>query len=85
MKNNTEMSKNIEFCINESKDDFKMPGSVQGIEVSNKSNGLRSIYVTSGDESSDKYSDLKIYRYNSKGQKKAEKIIKHTGIDSNPK
>lgn len=74
-KNNATMQSNVEFSFNDEGVVNSIPSSVQGVELSNEKNGLHSIYISSGDE---KNGDIKIYRFNSNGTKKAEKKITHT-------
>lgn len=74
-KNNSTMAAKCQFCFiaEPTRVSIEVPKSFQGIELSNKSNGVHSIYIVSGNESN---GSNRIYRLTSSGiMKKAIKII----------
>ena len=73
-KNNETMKKACKFYFTDENIDG-LPTSFQGIELSNVSNGIYSIYTASGNENN---TTNRIYRLNSSGLlKKAGKIVHH--------
>ena len=77
-KSNTQLKNACTFTFQEPQN---MPSSMQGLELSNLSNNLHSIYITSGNESSSEsgFSNY-IYRFNSAGVYKATVKINDTGL-----
>lgn len=74
-KGNTKMKKACTFTFDDRKKSLGLPTSIQGLEISNKANGLHSIYICSGTEDRDR--KLSISRFNSAGDKKATVTLSH--------
>ncbi len=75
-KGNTKMKKACTFTFDDKNKNLGLPSSVQGVEISNKSDGLHSIYICSGTENKDG-DRLSISRFNSAGVKKSKRYISH--------
>lgn len=75
-KGNSKMKKACTFTFDDRNKNLGLPTSIQGVEISNKSNGLHSIYICSGTEN-DKGKKLSISRFNSSGDKKSTITISH--------
>ncbi len=76
------------FC-DKNNQNLGIPNSIQGLEISNKgSNGLYSIYISSGNEGLNKGKehdhDNVIYRFNSAGAYRSKKTIKRGNVSSAP-
>lgn len=74
-KENKKMKEACTFTFDDKNKNLGIPTSVQGLEISNKANGLHSIYICSGTESGKV--KLSISRFNSAGDKKSIVTISH--------
>lgn len=75
-KGNAKMKNACTFTFDDKSKNLGLPGSVQGLEISNKSDGLHSLYICSGTENIDG-DRLSISRFNSAGVKKSKVYISH--------
>lgn len=75
-KGNAKMKKACTFSFNDKNKKLGIPTSVQGLEISDKSNGLHSIYICSGTENNIG-GKLSISRFNSAGVKKSTICVSH--------
>ena len=57
-----------------------MPGSIQGLELSNVANNMHSVYISSGNESKKENKELTITRFNTKGDFKKQVKISDKGV-----
>lgn len=61
-------------------DPVDMPGSIQGLELSNVANNMHSVYISSGNESKEKNKELIITRFNTNGDFKKKVKISDKGV-----
>lgn len=74
-KGNTRMKNACTFTFDDKGKNLGLPTSVQGLEISNKADGLHSIYICSGTENGKVR--LSISRFNSAGVKKSKVYVSH--------